>query len=192
MRMIPISGIAPAVVLFAFISLFGCGTTIPESEWEIDASGSGDRMDGRPAAEVDEDTPFHSSLQMHKHATITTELDTYDVRNVHFNTAQGFGRAGGLTGFINNTRFDIEKRFIDQIRVLGTITTSEARLVSHHYDMVQDRDLDFTFRTMLRKTDGERVEFIVRINRITGQLQEGGSLQLTDDELKSLKKIVFF
>ena len=181
------------LVLFTVIGLFllGCGETIPLPESGVENAASGTAG----AEEEDtfrEESLFHESLGLHKNATIYTGLDTYDVRNVRFNTGQGFGGGDALVGFVNNTRFEIKIRFIDRLRIVDRITPAEARAVPHRYDMIEDKDLDYTFRTEMKKTDNERVEFIVRINAIGGELREGGSLDLTGDELQTLRKIVFY
>ena len=100
--------------------------------------------------------------------------------------------ADALVGYYMNTRFEIKKRFIDKLTVIGKLSPSEILSAAHKFDMVEDKDLDYIFRTELKRTDGERIEFIVRINQISGELQEGGTFNLKGDELRALRKIVFF
>jgi len=164
------------------------------SDTTADASNAAaeTRAAAEDAAEAVEDSPFQETLQEHKHGTVTTDLDYYDVRNIRFNTGHGFVTGGALVGYYLNTRYELKVRFIEKMTVVGKISSSEARAAPHRFDMIEDKDLDFIFRTQVKKTDGERIEFIVRINDIQGELQEGGSLNLTEDELKTLRKIVFY
>ncbi|MBN1827284.1 MAG: hypothetical protein JW958_13580 [Candidatus Eisenbacteria bacterium] len=169
----------------------GCGATLPPLDSGGEA-GASSTTEAENEEAIREESLFHETLGLHKNATVYTGLDTYDVRNVRFNTGQGFGASDALVGFVNNTRFEIKIRFIDRLRVVDRIAPAEARAVPHRFDMIEDKDLDYTFRTELKKTDNERVEFIVRINAIGGELREGGSFDLTGDELQSLRQIVFY
>jgi len=175
-----------------FFLLSACAGAPPLEDPSAKARAE-ERESGREAAgEAGEDSPFLETLQVNKNGVVTTDIDTYYVRNIRFNTGHGFGSSEALVGYFLNTRYEIKKRFIKQLRVLGRIGASEALSVSHKYDMIEDKDLDYTFRTEIRKTDGETIEFIVRINQIGGELQEGGSFLLTGDELQTLRKIVFY
>ncbi len=192
-----LSGFRKAAPLFNLLILpFLLACSAPGPPGEIDAKGMEPPppppLERDPVQDTDDEPVFLGSLQLNKHGTVYTDIDTYDVRNIRFNTGHGFGKSNALVGYYLNTRYELEIGFIDELRVSGRISTSEARAEPHHFDMVEDKDLDYTFRTRLKKTDGERIEFIVRINHIQGELQEGGVFNLTGDELKALKKIVFF
>jgi hypothetical protein len=181
-------------VLLALLFLLACagpppqGGAVSESKREAAPPPEGEAA----AGEAEEDSPFSEALQVNKHAVVTTDIETYYVRNVRFNTGHGFGSSDALVGYYLNTRYEIKKRFINQIRVLDRVTAAEAHAVPHKYDMIEDKDLDYTFRTELKRTNGETIEFIVRINQIGGELQEGGAFLLTGDELQALRKIVFY
>jgi hypothetical protein len=195
-----LSGFRKAAPLsFLLILPFFLACSAPAPPGDIDAGASESEPPPPPpvgverAVDAEEDAPvFLGSLQLNKNGTVYTDIDTYDVRNIRFNTGHGFGKSNALVGYYLNTRYELEIGFIDELRVIGKISPSEARAEPHHFDMVEDKDLDYTFRTRLRKTDGERIEFVVRINHVQGELQEGGVFNLSGDELKALKKIVFF
>ncbi|MFH1279262.1 MAG: hypothetical protein ABIK65_12890 [Candidatus Eisenbacteria bacterium] len=182
--------------------LFSCASAPPPGESngspEGETPGREARKEpGTPAgdprgSETGEEDPFQETLMVNKHGTVYTDIDRYDVRNIRFNTGHGFGGGDALVGYYKNTRFEIKKRFIDKLTVIGKVSRSEILSESHRYDMIEDKDVDYIFRTDLKKTDGERIEFIVRINQISGELQEGGAFDLRGDELKALRKIVFF
>lgn len=192
------------VLVLVVVAWFLCscaGTPPPGDSLGSPASGEGGAPRGgnagSPAGEpsssvAEEDDPFQETLMVNKHGTVYTDIDRYDVRNIRFNTGHGFGGADALVGYYKNTRFEIKKRFIDKLTVIGKLSPSEILSASHKFDVVEDKDLDYVFRTELKKTDGERIEFIVRFNLISGELQEGGSFSLKGDELKALRKIVFF
>jgi hypothetical protein len=184
---------APLRFLLSLLFLVACTAPPPPGGVEgREAEESAAVGAERTSDEADADSPFSETLQVNKHAIVTTDIDTYYVRNIRFNTGHGFGSSDALVGYFLNTRYEIKKRFISQIRILGKITAAEALVVPHKYDMIEDKDLDYTFRTELRKTDKETLEFIVRINQIGGELQEGGPFLLTGDELQALRKIVFY
>jgi len=172
----------------------GCG--VPVDDYDItEEEGEG----GVPSAETertvggeDPDDYHMDSFARHKHATITTDFDTYDVRGVAFNTGLGFGSSGALAGYYLNTKLDLDFKYISEVRIINRVSLSEALSVPHRFDMVEDQDLNYIFRTELKKTNGERIEYVVRINRIAGSLQEGGRFNLHGDELQTLQRIVFF
>ncbi|MFH1681931.1 MAG: hypothetical protein ABIH26_14985 [Candidatus Eisenbacteria bacterium] len=172
--------------------LLACAAAPPSEGVDSEAGSKGARSGREETPEPDADSPFLETLQVNKNGVVTTDIDTYYVRNIRFNTGHGFGSSEALVGYFLNTRYEIKKRFIKQIRVLGRISSSEALSVPHKFDMIEDKDLDYTFRTEIRKTEGETIEFIVRINQIGGELQEGGPFLLTGDELQALRKIVFY
>jgi len=186
-----------ASLFFFFGLLILCGCAGPAHMGEIDErsrevpAGSPEEI-GSTDRRTEEDFGLPQTLQLHKHGTVYTDMDTYDVRNIRFVTGQGFGRSNALMGYYLNTRYEYEINYIDQLRVEGKVTPSEVMSVPHRYDMVEDQHLNYIFRTTLKMTNGERIEFIVRIDRISGELQEGGSFNLVDDELQTLKKIVFY
>lgn len=189
--------IALALALIVLIAAGGCGVPVDDYGEPTDETTEG----GVPVAETeqpagqdpDEDDAFFlDSFAYHKHATVTTDFDTYDIRNVSFNTGLGYGSSDALTGYYLNTKLDLEFKYISEVRVVGRVSMSEALSVPHRYDMVEEHNLDYIFRTELRKTDGEWIEYIVRINRIGGTLQEGGGVVIAGDELQTLKRIVFF
>jgi len=185
--------VAAVVLLFA-----GCGVPVDDSNLtgEID---SAEDTGGVPVAETEKpedgsgaDDYYLDSFARHKHATIKTDFDTYDVRNVAFSTGLGYGSSNALAGYYLNTKLELDIKFISEIRVIGRVSLTDALSVPHRYDMVEEQDLDYIFRTELKKTDGERIEYIVRINQIAGNLQEGGGFRLDGDELQTLQRIVFF
>jgi hypothetical protein len=183
---------SPFPLLFLFLLLAACAGAPRLGDADAKARSEGRERDREAAQETESDSPFLETLQVNKNGIVTTDIDTYYVRNIRFNTGHGFGSSEALVGYFLNTRYEIKKRFIKQLRVLGRIGASEALSASHKYDMIEDKDLDYTFRTEIRKTDGETIEFIVRINQIGGELQEGGSFLVTGDELQTLRKIVFY
>ncbi len=189
----PLARLALVRVLAVLFLALSCAAPPPHGEVDSERVGETSApAAGLGAGEEEADSPFSETLQVNKHAVVTTDIDTYYVRSIRFNTGHGFGSSEALVGYFLNTRYEIKKRFISQIRVLGQIAASEALSVPHKFDMVEDKDLDYTFRTEVRKTDGETLEFVVRINQIGGELQEGGVFLLTGDELQTLRKIVFY
>jgi hypothetical protein len=132
-----------------------------------------------------------NKLIEHRTAKVRTGLDTYIVHDIRFETAEGFGSDRAIMGYYNNTLWQFELRSILSIEVLGTISESEALSAPDNYFVREDQQLRRTFRTWLTKTDGESVEFIVRIDAIYGALERGGSLQLSTEELESLRRIDF-
>ena len=185
-----------SISIFTAVLIVAAGCVAPPPPGDVNAdagrAAAGHAGEESAAAQESADSPFGESLQIMKNATVTTGMDRYDVRNIHFNTGHGFGGGSTLVGYDQNTRLEIRKRFISKIRILDNIMLTEALSVSHKYDMIEDQDLKYIFRTEVVKTDGERIEFIVRINQISGELQEGGSFVLTGDELQSLRNIVFY
>jgi hypothetical protein len=186
-----------AAPFFSCLLLLMLACSVPVPPGEIDEEGTAPPpplpSGTEPAEEAEEsETRFFESLQLNKNGTVYTDIDVYDVRNIRFNTGHGFGKSGALVGYYLNTRYELEIGYIDELRVTGKVSPSEARAEPHHFDMVEDQHLDYTFHTRLKMTNGERLEFVVRINHIQGELQEGGTFNLTGDELRSLKKIVFF
>jgi hypothetical protein len=180
-----------AAALFACLALgLVTGCTVPEAQTDptTDRSATGGAADTSLAGSggIDE------SLLRRRNATIRTGLDTYVVRNVSFNTADGFGGANAMMGHYNGTVWQFELRFIRSIDVVGTIDASEARSAPDNYFARDELDLRKTFRTRLTKTDGETVDFVVRINSIGGALERGGTLQLSLEELATLRSIEFF
>lgn len=175
--------------------LLGCAAPpsgkAPDARPAPQGDASADVVGQAPPPAAGED-PFQETLMVNKNGTVYTDIDRYDVRNIRFNTGQGFGAADALVGYYKNTRFEIRKRFIDKLVVLGRLSPSEILAAPNRYDMVDDKDIDYIFRTELTRVDGERIEFIVRINQISGELQEGGTFTLTGDELQTLRKIVFY
>jgi hypothetical protein len=95
-------------------------------------------------------------------------------------------------GFYNGTVWQFELRFIQTLEVLGEVEAEEARNAPENYYVRDEYDLRKTFRTRLTKTDGETVDFIVRINAIRGDLEDGGPLQLTPEEMETLRRVDFF
>lgn len=183
------------VSLIVLIAAAGCG--VPVDDYDITAEE--EEGGGVPVAETERATGSEStddyymdSFANHKHATITTDFDTYDVRGVSFSTGLGFGSSGALAGYYLNTKLDLDFKFISEIRIVDQITMTDALSVPHRFDMVEEQDLDYIFRTELKRTNGEWIEYVVRINRIGGSLQEGGRFSLAGDELQTLKRIVFF
>ncbi len=180
------------------VLLVGCGIPAEDYDITVEEEPAGDEA-GVPVAETERATSDSSaddyyldSFARHKHATIKTDFDTYDVRNVAFSTGLGYGSSNALAGYYLNTKLELDIRFISEIRVIGRVSLSDALAVPHRYDMVEEQDLNYIFRTELKKTDGERIEYIVRINQIGGNLQEGGGFRLDGDELQTLQRIVFF
>ncbi len=188
-----------AVCCFALCLLLFLGCAVPDYDPDLTEIGGGGVDGGVPVAETEAgQTPeesegdFQDGFRSNKHATVTTDIDTYDIRNIAFDTGLGYGRARTLLGFYLNTRLEIEIKYISSFRVLDRITLTDALAVDSRYDMVEEQDLDYIFRLELKKTTGERIEYIVRINSIRGQLVEGGSISLTGDELQTLRKAVFY
>lgn len=131
-------------------------------------------------------------LNRKRNATIKTGFGTYIVRNVRFDTGEGFGSDRAMSGFYNGTLWQFELRFVQSIDFVGKIDAEEARTAPENYFVREDFDLRKTFRTWLTKTSGETVEFIVRINSIRGELEEGGPLQLSLEEMETIRRIDFF
>jgi hypothetical protein len=132
-----------------------------------------------------------STLIENRTAKVKTGLDTYIVHDIRFETAEGFGSDRAIMGYYNNTLWQFEIRFIRSIEVIGKIDESEALSAPDNYFAREDSHLRRTFRTWLTKTDGESVEFIVRIDAIYGSLERGGNLQLSIEELEGLRRIDF-
>ncbi|MFN0150932.1 MAG: hypothetical protein ACKVU1_09535 [bacterium] len=131
-------------------------------------------------------------LNRKRNASIKTGFGTYIVRNVRFDTGEGFGSDRAMSGFYNGTLWQFELRFVQSIDFVGKIDAEEARTAPENYFVREDFDLRKTFRTWLTKTSGETVEFIVRINSIRGELEEGGPLQLSLEEMETIRRIDFF
>jgi hypothetical protein len=182
----------PIAAVVVLLLLGACAAPPPPGDAGRAPAHEASQPAGGASAAQSDDSPFSDALQVNKHAVVTTDMETYYVRNVRFNTGQGFGGSDALVGYFLNTRYEVKKRFIQQIRVVGRISPAEALAAPHRFDMVEDKDLDYTFRTELRKTDGETLDFVVRINQIGGELQEGGTFLLTGDELQTLRKIAFY
>lgn len=185
----------PVVLCFALCFLLIPGCSVPDYDPDL----TDESVDGVPVAETEapqapEETEgnFQDGFRSNKHATVTTDIDTYDIRNIAFDSGLGYGRARTLLGFYLNTRLEIEIKYISSFRVIDRITLTDALSVDSRYDMVEEQDLDYIFRLELKKTSGERIEYIVRINSIRGQLVEGGNVSLTGDELQTLRKVVFY
>lgn len=188
------------LIPFAVLSLvlaFAVGCSIPEYDPDLTEEAP-DETAGVPVAETETRRPtetegnFQDAFRNNKHATVNTDIDTYDIRNIAFDTGLGYGRARTLLGFYLNTRLEMEIKYIESFRVIDRISLTDALAVDHRYDMVEEQDLDYIFRLELKKTTGERIEYIVRINSIRGQLVEGGTISLTGDELQTLRKVVFY
>ncbi len=180
----------------ALILLMPVGCGVPLDDYDITEE---EEPGGVPMAETERtdgkensDDYFMDSFANHKHATISTDFDTYDVRGVSFSSGLGFGSSGALAGYYLNTKLDLAFKYISEVRIIDQITMSDALSVPHRFDMVEEQDLNYIFRTELKRTNGEWIEYIVRINRIGGSLQEGGGFNLHGDELQTLKRIVFF
>ncbi len=200
MRRYPLRFLASfSFLLVLGLILAGCGAPALDS----DLAGAGDpEEEGVPLAQTereegqvipdDDEAMFHESFRSHKHATVYTDLDTYDVRNIRFDTGLGFGGSDALSGYYLNTKLDLRIKYIDIIRVIDRVSLADVFASPNRYDMVEEQDADYIFRTELKKSDGERIEYIVRINRISGSLQEGGSFRLDGDELQTLRKVVFY
>lgn len=189
---------APAVLprllaALALIGLCAAGCGVPVPDIETDPSAGAGTAGGPPAgAPADTATDASGSLVRTRSARVQTAFDTYIVRNVSFDTGEGFGSSQALMGFTNNTLWEYQIRFVESVEVFGTITAAEAQTAPQNYLVRDDPELRRTFRTRLRKTDGEVVDFIVRINDIRGTLETGGSLLLSRDELETLRRIEFF
>lgn len=185
-----------ALVFSLFIALFmltGCGMPEPQTDPTTTAppggTGAADTpREAPPGSSIDPG----SSLLTKRNATIRTGFDTYVVRDVSFDTGEGFGSSTALTGFYNGTLWEYKLKFIESIDVIGTVDAAEAQNAPSNYFVRDEQQLRRTFRTRLRKTDGQTVEFIVRINAIRGNLESGGPLLLTIDELETLRRIEFF
>ncbi|NNE09923.1 MAG: hypothetical protein HKN20_15290 [Gemmatimonadetes bacterium] len=189
-----------AVCTAALCMLLVHGCAVPEYDPDLTEEGASVAEEGVPVAETEasqistseDEGDFQGGFQSNKNATVTTDIDTYDIRNIAFDTALGYGRARTLLGFYLNTRLEIEIKYISSFRVIDRVTLTDALSVDSRYDMVEEQDLDYIFRLELKKTTGERIEYIVRINSIRGQLVEGGSISITGDELQTLRKVVFY
>jgi hypothetical protein len=195
--MSPLSGKYSAVswalvALAGLVAVVGCGLPEPVTNPTTQAAGPGpaDTLQGKPPVGSSVDPT--SSLLTHRNATIRTGFDTYVVHDISFDTAEGFGSSEALMGFYNNTVWEFKLKFIEQIDVIGTVSASEAQSAPSNYFVREEEQLRRTFRTRLRKTDGETIEFIVRINAIRGPVETGGSLNLSRDELETLRRIEFF
>ncbi len=173
------------------LALSGCGASLPGVETAPPEAEDATRP-GPGATSPDTSGAALGSLLRHRNATVVTGFDTYVVREVTFNTGEGFGSREGITGYLNGTLWEFKIRFVKSIEVVGKIDAGEAQRAPSNYSVRDEIELRRTFRTRLEKTDGERVEFIIRINEIHGTLESGGPLLLTRDELETLRKIVFF
>lgn len=181
---------ARAAALLAALALAGCGAALPDVE--TDPGGA-----EAPSAEAtpessDSSRALDGSLVRHRNGTIRTAFDTYIVRDISFDSGEGLSSAQGLLGFANGTLWEYKIRFIRSIEVLGKVSAAEARSAPSNYFVRDEQELRRTFRTRLEKTDGEIVDFIVRINGIGGTLEAGGPLLLSRDELETLRRIEFF
>ena len=191
-------GTAPITIgsILLFLStamIVGCGLPDAETDPTAEPRGRGaSPADSSASAAGGAETDPSGSLLKKRNATIQTGFDTYIVRGVSFDTGEGFGSAQALTGFFNGTLWEFKLRFVERLDVLGKIDASEALTGPQNYFVRDEQQLRRTFRTRLRKTDGESVEFIVRINSIRGELETGGQLLLTIDELETLRRIEFF
>ncbi len=185
--------IAFALVLLVFPILVAGGCGLPEVETDPSAEppAGTSAVDSAAAAGGDAADPSGSLLKK-RNATIRTDFDTYIVRGVSFDTGEGFGSAQALMGFYNGTLWEFKLRFVERIDVIGKVDQSEALSAPQNYFVRDEQQLRRTFRTRLRKTDGETVDFIVRINAIRGELESGGPLLITIDELETLRRIEFF
>lgn len=187
---------ASVLALFAALVLCfggpGCG--LPP-ELETDPAADAAANDAAPedtGSTVDTGLGSGSSLLRYRNAKIQTGFDNYIVRDVSFDTGEGFGSSHALLGHYNGTVWEYQFRFIKTIDVIGKIDASEARSAPNNYFARDEIDLRRTFRTRVMKTDGEVVEFVVRINAINGKLETGGALLLSRDELETLRRIEFF
>ena len=181
----------PGGLIAAFaLAIGGCAASLPDTE-----TPRPPEIGERATTEAESPDTLgegSSSLLRHRNATISTGFDTYVVRDVTFNTGEGFGSGQGLTGFNNGTLWEFKIRFVKSIEVVGKIDASEAQRAPNNYFVRDEIELRRTFRTRVVKTDGERVEFVVRINEIHGTLESGGPLLLTREEIETLRKIEFF
>jgi hypothetical protein len=183
-----------AVALTLALAAAGCGG-LPEVEPYPTAEPHGSvasPVDTTDADGFGDTGEAAGSRNMKRSATVRTAFDTYIVRNVSFDTGEGFGSSQGLNGFYNGTLWEFKLRFVERLDVIGTVDAAEALTAPQNYFVREEKELKRTFRTRLLKTDGETVEFIVRINAIQGELESGGPLLLSIDELETLRRIEFF
>ncbi len=183
-----------ALILLILPSLLAGGCGLPELETDpaTEPPAVASRADSAAAATGGDVGDTSGSLLKKRNATIRTDFDTYIVRGVSFDTGEGFGSSQALAGFYNGTLWEFKLRFVERLDVIGKIDATEALTGPQNYFVRDEQQLRRTFRTRLRKTDGETVEFIVRINSIRGELETGGPLLITIDELETLRRIEFF
>src|SRR5262245_48073856 len=74
-----------------------------------------------------------STLIEKRTAKVRTDLDTYIVHDIRFETAEGFGSDRAIMGYYNNTLWQFEIRFIRSIEVLGKVDKAEALSAPDNY-----------------------------------------------------------
>lgn len=185
------------VALGLGIAALSASCTVPEAETDPTRGSAGASASASGAlSPADTSSSLLDAqgnpLNRRRNATIKTGFGTYIVRNVRFDTGEGFGSDRAVMGFYNGTVWQFELRFVQSIEFTGKVDAEEARTAPDNYFVRDDYDLKKTFRTWLTKTSGETVEFIVRINSIRGELEEGGPLQLSLEEMETIRRIDFF